>query len=138
MKSPNPELFVNVGRSGNRPIASLSRHRQRRHGYPEFLFLVNGVDDNKDGYVDNGWDGIDNEETGSSTRSPTPHRVPTVEWVGVETETWQGSLHPEREPQAQNLPYTITRRPVVSPGSPRDAAAIECGGRPDHVERPVF
>ena len=25
---------------------------------PEFLLLTNGIDDNADGYIDNGWDGI--------------------------------------------------------------------------------
>ena len=37
---------------------------QRQINPIEFLFLVNGMDDNDDGYIDNGWDGIDNDGDG--------------------------------------------------------------------------
>ena len=58
----NPELFVNVGDPGATP--PLLRTLNGTNYNPEFLFLVNGVDDNKDGYVDNGWDGVDNDGDG--------------------------------------------------------------------------
>ena len=57
---------------------------------PEFLFLVNGVDDNKDGYVDNGWDGVDNDGDGIVDQV-IPGVNPFGEWV--EIETWQGAAH---------------------------------------------
>ena len=45
------------------PLLSTTAQTATTH-YPEFLFLVNGLDDNNDGYVDNGWDGIDNDGDG--------------------------------------------------------------------------
>ncbi len=54
----NSELFVNVGPAGTRsPLPDPNGSP----GFPEFLLLVNGRDDNKDGYPDNGWDGVDND-----------------------------------------------------------------------------
>ena len=97
----NPELFVNVGNPGTIPPLPDAK------GYPvEFLFLTNGIDDNKDGYVDNGWDGVDNDGINGVDD--------LNEWV--EIETWQGSLQSTPNP-AGGYPYTITRRPVVSPGA---------------------
>ncbi len=97
----NPELFVNVGNPGMTPPLTDA------NGNPvEFLFLVNGIDDNKDGYVDNGWDGVDNDGINGVDD--------LNEWI--EIETWQGSLQSTPNP-AGGYPYTITRRPVVSPGS---------------------
>lgn len=54
----NSELFVNVGAPGAAlPVLAA--------GVPaEFLLLVNGVDDNKNGFVDEGFDGIDNNGNG--------------------------------------------------------------------------
>lgn len=54
----NSELFVNVGQAGTQsplpdPKGSV--------GFPEFLLLVNGRDDNKNGYIDEGFDGVDND-----------------------------------------------------------------------------
>lgn len=63
----NPEMFVNVGPPGT---ASPT-------GY-DFLLLVNGLDDNKNGWVDEGWDGVDND---------AKNGVDDIgEWV--ETEAW--------------------------------------------------
>ncbi len=54
----NSELFVNVGPAGAKsPLPDPNGSA----GFPEFLLLVNGRDDNKDGYPDNGWDGVDND-----------------------------------------------------------------------------
>src|SRR5271166_124358 len=105
----NSELFVNVGAPGTTPpfLETVPANSN-----PEVLFLVNGVDDNKDGYVDNGWDGVDNDGDGivdevSSALIPFPG-----EWV--EIEQWHEAL--TASPLTQ-LPYTITRRPVVVPGA---------------------
>lgn len=85
----------------------------------EYLFLVNGLDDNADGYVDNIWDGVDNNAN-------TYIDEGGLEFI--ETETWQGSLaslpmipttqltgflpNIPQPPGTLNLPYTIQRRPV--------------------------
>ncbi len=104
----NPELFVNVGDPGTTP--PLRRMLANGTNYnPEFLFLVNGVDDNKDGYVDNGWDGVDNDGDGIVDQVIDINNI--SEWV--EIETWQGAALNN----VNNIPYIITRRPVVSPGS---------------------
>ena len=47
---------------------------------PDFLFLVNGQDDNGNGWVDEGWDGVDNN--GNSFTDEL------AEW---ETEVWKGA-----------------------------------------------
>lgn len=58
MVSPSAESFANVGPQGT--VSPLDRGK----GPVEFLWLVNGVDDNNDGFVDNGYDGVtDNSET---------------------------------------------------------------------------
>ena len=59
----NPELFVNVGDPGATPPLLRTLANGTKYN-PEFLFLVNGIDDNRDGYVDNGWDGVDNDGDG--------------------------------------------------------------------------
>lgn len=61
---------------------------------PEYLLLVNGVDDNRNGFVDDGFDGIDNDQNGIVDDLP--------EW---EAEQWNG-------PQVSNAPYVIARRPA--------------------------
>ena len=105
----NPELFVNVGPPGTTPPFQRTLANGTNYN-PEFLFLVNGVDDNKDGYVDNGWDGVDNDGDGIVDQVTDSNNLP--EWV--EIETWQGAI---LNGNNQNIPYTITRRPVVAPGS---------------------
>ncbi len=78
----NTELFVNVGPAGTRsPLAD----PLGSPGFPEFLLLVNGRDDNGDGYPDNGWDGVDNDGING---------VDDIgEWNGKnpEVEKWLGS-----------------------------------------------
>ncbi len=59
----NSELFVNVGPPGVRvPDSSGTTAGNLYH--PDFLFLVNGQDDNNNGWVDEGWDGVDNNGNG--------------------------------------------------------------------------
>jgi prepilin-type N-terminal cleavage/methylation domain-containing protein len=56
----NNEMFVNVGPPGTpSPLTTMLPGGQVVA--VEFLLLVNGVDDNHDGYVDGGWDGVDND-----------------------------------------------------------------------------
>ena len=101
----NPELFVNVGDPGTTP--PLLRGRTNGTNYnPEFLFLVNGLDDNRDGYVDNGWDGVDNDGDGIVDQVIDSRNL-TSEWV--ETETWQ-----DRVRHAQQRARTsLTSSPAV-------------------------
>ena len=128
----NPELFVNNGLPGD-----TSGLLQRTYTAPgganpqkvlvEFLLLVNGIDDDHDGYTDNGWDGVDNnrsqnyntliDDQGTST-------IPT-EW---EQETFLGTAAGLGKPIAAlatydttstaflpaPMNYTISRRPVPS------------------------
>lgn len=142
----NPEMFVNVGTPGD-----TSKYLMRAYtdssgtaGNPlpvEFLYLVNGIDDDKDGYVDNGWDGIDNntgyvynrviDDLGKPSAAGSA-AVPS-EW---EMEAWQGTLARFTSPIAPQTSgafatptsatnaagfsllapssYIITRRPVPS------------------------
>ncbi len=105
----NPELFVNVGDPGATP--PLQRVLPNGTAYhPELLFLVNGVDDNKDGFVDNGFDGIDNDNDGIVDQVIDANNI--TEWL--EVETWQNAILSRSN---NNIAYTIARRPVVSPGS---------------------
>lgn len=67
----NPEQFVNVGSPGTQ--SPLIRNGTR----PEYLLLVNGRDDNKNGRIDEGFDGIDNDGDGTIDEAD--------EW---EVETW--------------------------------------------------
>ena len=128
----NPELFVNVGDPGTTPPPT--EHDCERHDTTtrSSSSWSTAWTTTSDGYVDNGWDGVDNDGDGIVDQVDPHVSNPLGEWV--EIETWQGSLL--NASTTQNIPYTITRRPVVSPGCPRDAAAIERGGRPDDLERP--
>jgi prepilin-type N-terminal cleavage/methylation domain-containing protein len=140
----NPELFVNDGPPGT--TSSLFRNYP---GVPkqvdvEFLYVVNGQDDDGDGYIDDGYDGVDNDYDNPLVKDiddVTHHfdgsgnLLLIGEW---ETEQWVGSLQVMNNPDnpkiyntvnaagiltgndpsnpGYNLPYSITRRPVVSPG----------------------
>src|SRR5262249_32518137 len=67
MTTYSPELFVNCGTPGVDFPGSKSPLKRFYNGKwteVEFLFLVNGKDDNNDGYIDNGFDGIDNNMDG--------------------------------------------------------------------------
>jgi len=115
----NPDWFVNDGLPGSTP------QLQRMYTLPnggfvtrqvEYLFLVNGLDDDVDGFVDDGWDGVDNNLNGIVDDAG--------EWT--EAEQWQGSLAGGQDVSKTvtsvpggtlgflNQPYAITRRPVPS------------------------
>lgn len=58
MVQANAELFLNVGAPGTTP-PRLSQ------GVPaEYLLLTNGRDDDSNGWIDEGWDGVDNDGDG--------------------------------------------------------------------------
>ena len=67
---------------------------------PEFLFLVNGQDDNNNGWVDEGWDGVDNNNNQLTDD--------LAEW---EPEALLGALGTHTS-FGTSMPYTIQRRPV--------------------------
>jgi prepilin-type N-terminal cleavage/methylation domain-containing protein len=121
----NAEQFVNVGPPGTASPIS------RAGGDVEFLYLVNGKDDQDDGLADQGWDGsgydgLDTDRDGQVdelTDGP-PHdfngngsidspyeRLNPREW---ETETWHGTHGPGTVVDAT---YTIRRRPVPTQGA---------------------
>ena len=110
----NPDLFVNWGEPG--AVSPLDRG----DGPLEFLYLVNGRDDDRDGLTDEGFDGLDNDLDGLTDEAD--------EW---EPETWVGV---ERSPRkidpatGATVPgdlvwgerYAIRRRPV-----PASTGAVE-------------
>ncbi len=73
----------------------------------DYLQLTNGRDDDQNGFVDDGWDGVDNNNNGQVDEP--------AEW---ETETWTG-------PPVTNAPYILTRRPI--PGNPQSIVALSVG-----------
>jgi prepilin-type N-terminal cleavage/methylation domain-containing protein len=98
----NNELFVNVGAPG--VISPLQSALGATTVNPEFLFLVNGQDDNTNGYVDEGWDGVDNNGNGI-----------VDDLFEYEVEAWHGALAAELMSSPTgvgNLAYTIQRRPA--------------------------
>ena len=90
----NADGFVNYPAVGPFPVRLDPTHVV----YLDYLFLVNGRDDNGDGFVDNGWDGLDNDGDGVIDDAS--------EW---EQETWTF-------PVAPSSPYTLIRRPVPAAG----------------------
>ena len=83
--------------------------------------------------MDNGWDGVDNDGDGIVDQVIPISQSTFGEWV--EIETWQGAIL-----NVNNREHPLHHHPPAGgvAGLPRDAAAIECGGRPDDVERPYF
>jgi prepilin-type N-terminal cleavage/methylation domain-containing protein len=101
----NSELFVNVGPPGTRsPLARAFIYgNQTLIYYPEFLFLVNGHDDNANGWTDEGWDGVDNNGDGQIDE--------LAEW---ELELWTGACATQN---ITNVPYVVRRRPAPGPNA---------------------
>ncbi len=140
----NPERFINMTRppGGNFPAYpsnAFSNFPSNTYQYTpngntanfgQFLFLVNGVDDDGDGWIDEGFDGIDNDGDGvtdpgfnglddnNNGMIDEPAEL-TFTRLGVgggeyEQETFLGA---QTSTTLQNVSYTILRRPVVSPGT---------------------
>jgi prepilin-type N-terminal cleavage/methylation domain-containing protein len=93
----NVEMFANVGLGGT--TSPLVRTVGGSTVNPEFLFVVNGRDDNTNGWSDEGWDGLDNNGNKSTDE--------LLEW---EPETWLGAV----SGGVTAAPYTIRRRPAPS------------------------
>jgi hypothetical protein len=97
----NNEWFVNVGPPGTgspitRTVTAPDGVTQQAVN-PEYLLLVNGIDDNKNGWIDQEWDGVDNNNF-NGIDDPT-------EWT-TEAEIWQGAAIGG----FVNKSYTIKRR----------------------------
>ena len=125
----NPEMFVNLGLPGAAipstyyPTRSFTPpgSTQAVTYQPDYLFVVNRQDDNGNGLVDEGWNGIDDNLD----------QRPLDDLTQWEPETWLGSIgntlltitiNPLPPPpvifgRIQNQSYTIIRRPVPSPNS---------------------
>lgn len=133
MTVANPEYFVNDGLPGTTPSLEetyFDTAGGKHNPYPEFLFLVNGVDDDGDGNTDNGVNGANENQNFYASGLNTTAGKPAVDDLGEwnETEAWLGS----QALQAQDyhtppgsttlsvlptLTYTITRRPVPVAGA---------------------
>jgi prepilin-type N-terminal cleavage/methylation domain-containing protein len=107
----NPERFINTG-----PPAPFPK-------VPEFLFLVNGLDNNGNGFVDESFDGLDND--GDGIVDPTYNGLDDDNNGIIDDEYTVGEYEAEKldgslgAPGASlsGLSYTILRRPVVAPGA---------------------
>lgn len=123
----NPELFVNagtgtgsfLGRPGD--PSPLIQPYNGSNWNVEYLLLVNGFDDNQNGYTDEGMDGLDNNGNGL---------IDLYDYVAPPPSTYPlpATTYPEYEPEAfigpqfvagsfTDQPYTILRRPVPSQGA---------------------
>ena len=108
----NPELFVNDGTPGSIPGLTRTYPSISTAVPVEYLFLVNGVDDDGDGFVDDGWDSVNNNHNFNASGQPLIDELD--EW---ENEKWTGALSMNSTLGASsNLSYNIRRRPVPSSG----------------------
>ncbi len=107
----NPDLAVNDGPPGSPPqLTRTVITPTGRVSVPvEYLFLVNGRDDDRNGFVDDGWDGVDNNVN-----------LQVDELLEWETETWQGF-----DGALSATPYTIVSRPI--PDSSRPPITLPLG-----------
>lgn len=101
----NAEGYINYGNSGP-PMPGLPVPPPAP---PEFLLLVNGVDDDADGFVDYGFDGVDNNNNGDiDIDDPTELVVEAERWLGAQVqESLRGTISR----------YVAKRRPIPSPGA---------------------
>ncbi len=109
----NAELFVNVGVPGT--ASGFHTIQGGIKVQPEFLFLVNGEDDNNNGWIDEGFDNVDNDGDGLVDETTCTLFPLTGEW---EPEHLKGSLAQAFPP---NLQYTIQRRPAPAANSREQA-----------------
>ena len=137
----NVERYINNGPPGKAYIAGsfvtydpnpINTVASGGAHYPEFLFVVNGQDDDGDGWVDEGFDGIDND--GDGVIDPAYNGIDDDGVNGVddpgeltygnggefEIEQFVGNEFNTLSLLAggeTNKRYTIVRRPVVSEGA---------------------
>jgi hypothetical protein len=104
MEVDNAEGYVNVGNPG------VPSPLDRGVGPIEFLYLVNRVDDDRDGVVDSGWNGLDDDLDGvvddSDEYDADGNLVARGEW---EREKWLGLA----AAGLTSVSYQVTRRPTV-------------------------
>jgi prepilin-type N-terminal cleavage/methylation domain-containing protein len=103
----NSDGFINYGTPGA-PLPFTRTYtapdRTTTHDdTPEFLLAVNGRDDDGDGYIDNGWDGVDNNG------DPLHLIDEPAEWT--EVERWDSRILSG----LSQATYTIGRRPYPDP-----------------------
>lgn len=101
----NSEQFINWGLPGT--VSPLGDTQGGVPVFPEFLFLVNGLDDNANGWIDEGYDGVDNNGNGTVDDNG-PIGTGAGEW---EVEAWPSGL---LAALPTNAPYAIQRRPAPS------------------------
>ena len=94
----SPERFVNLG-----PPGTASSLTDANGLEVEYLFLVNGGDDDGDGWTDEGYDGVDNDGDGTIDELD--------EW---EQEHWNGE---QAIRGATNDLYVVRRRPYPTQGA---------------------
>ena len=125
----NPERYINYTDLKNE--TKYFADATSIYGGPlEYLDLVNGIDDDGDGWIDESCDGIDNDgdgiiDPGFNGIDDNNNMIiddPAEMFIGInglfsgdeyEVETFVG-IHASIPPTNTN--YTISRRPVVSPG----------------------
>ena len=130
MTQANPELFVNDGPAGSPPQLVRTYSNGTNNSGPfnvEYLFLVNGQDDDNDGFVDNGWDGVDNNlnsivhrRAGRVDRDREVAGIVGERFAVGECDRDEPSGYSQWTPPTPGLlnqSYTITRRPAPSSGS---------------------
>ena len=100
----NSELFVNVGPPGTQ--SPLFDTQSLTNVFPEFLFLVNGLDDNQNGWIDEGYDGVDNNLNFELASNANQWFDDLAEW---EVEAWPAAFNSN---PPTNALYTIQRRPT--------------------------
>ncbi len=106
---------MNVGPAGS--AVAVSESARPGHGItvnPEFLFLVNGLDDNNNGWIDEGYDGVDNNLSFELANGTTHLTDELAEW---ELEAWPSADRGE--------PIRSTSRTRSSGGRRRSATARE-------------
>ncbi len=110
----NAELFVNVGAPGTQsPLVDVQGNAANPITVsPEFLFLVNGLDDNNNGWIDEGYDGVDNNYAAEVANMGPYVTDDLFEW---EHEAWPAIILTTGLGVSQ--PYTIQRRPAPAPNS---------------------
>jgi prepilin-type N-terminal cleavage/methylation domain-containing protein len=126
----NLEWFVNVGPPGTpsplvRTYYDSAGNPIPNPPTPEFLFLVNGEDDDHDGYVDQGWDGYDQNADG--VVDDALEWTEREDWVGLNVGNLRDSAPSAFSPSPAwangngkshfwDSAYSIERRPVPTPG----------------------
>ncbi len=113
----NTELFVNLGPAGQVSPDSFSEFQGPAANpvtvSPEYLFLVNGLDDNQNGWIDEGYDGVDNNYNAEVANGGGSYITDDLfEW---ENEAWPAAVLTTGLGVSQL--YTIQRRPAPAANS---------------------